>query len=90
MSADRVPVLPRGVRPHFDRVRDKQVLLGPERALMLDQIGHAILAQVDGAQSLDRISERLAEIYDAPKDLIAGDVTEFLDNLAEQRLIDYV
>ena len=85
----RVPVMPRGVRCHYDRVRDKQVLLGPERALILDQVGHAILGAVDGARSLSEISGHLAEIYKAPKDVIEGDVIEFLDGLADQRLIDY-
>ena len=89
MTAAKVPVMPRGVRCHFDRVRDSQVLLGPERALMLDQTGHAILGAVDGARSLSDIAGHLAEIYNAPKDVIQGDVIEFLDNLAEQRLIDY-
>lgn len=89
MSAKRVPVLPRGVRRHFDRVRDTPVLLGPERALMLDQTGDAILSAVDGARSLSAIAGHLAEVYNAPKNVIEGDVVEFLDGLAEQRLIDY-
>ena len=38
------PVLPRGVRLHDDRVRGTKVLLGPETALMLDEIGAAIIA----------------------------------------------
>ena len=41
MLAQEVPSLPRGVRVQYDSVREKWVLLAPERAVTLDQIGHA-------------------------------------------------
>ena len=44
-----IPVLPRGVRLHWDVVRSALVLLAPERALMLDAVGHAILSRTKGA-----------------------------------------
>lgn len=84
-----VPRLPRGVRLHDDRVRGVPVLLGPERALILDEIGAAILAEVDGERSLATIIDRLALRYAAPRDEIAGDVQGFLDDLQAQRLVDY-
>lgn len=84
-----VPSLPRGVRIHDDRVRGVMVLLGPERALILDDIGAAILAEVDGARSIGAITDRLAALYNAPRDEIAGDVQAFLDDLQVQRLVDY-
>ena len=37
MTGADVPFLPRGVRTHFDAVRQFDVLLGPERVLVLDQ-----------------------------------------------------
>jgi pyrroloquinoline quinone biosynthesis protein D len=83
-----IPVLPRGVRRHFDRVRGVPVLLGPERVIMLDQIGCAVLDEVDGASSIDAISARLAEKYNAPKDDIYVDVAEYLTDLADKRLVD--
>jgi pyrroloquinoline quinone biosynthesis protein D len=86
--ADSVPVLPRGVRRHFDTVRDVPVLLGPERVIMLDEIGCAILDTVDGRASLDTISEILATRYGAPKDAVLADVTEFLEGLANKKLVE--
>jgi pyrroloquinoline quinone biosynthesis protein D len=83
-----VPSLPRGVRLHDDRVRGVPVLLGPERALILDEIGAAILAEVDGTRSIGAITDRLAARYMAPRDEIAGDVRAFLDDLRAQGLID--
>lgn len=89
MNADPVPLLPRGTRLHHDRVRDMMVLLVPERALLLDEIGTAILQEVDGRSSLAAISARLAERYGAPPEDVANDVRGFLDGLAAQRLVDY-
>lgn len=49
-----IPFLPRGVRLHHDNVRGQEVLLGPERALMLDQIACEILKRVDGVKTKRR------------------------------------
>jgi pyrroloquinoline quinone biosynthesis protein D len=83
------PVLPRGVRLHHDRVRGTPVLLAPEHALMLDDIGAAILAEVDGVQSCDAISGVLAARYGAPAEEVGRDVAEFLGGLAARRLVDW-
>lgn len=82
-----IPYLPRGVRLQGDRVRGIRVLQAPERALQLDQIGDAILSELDGARSMDQISRDLAARYDAPVDQIAGDVRDFLTGLIERRMV---
>lgn len=79
-----VPVLPRGVRQHFDRVRQIDVLLGPERVVMLDAISMAILAQVDGTKAIAAISDDLASAYETPRDVIEPDVIAFLTDLSEK------
>lgn len=86
-AGDR-PVLPRGVRLHWDRARGTWALLAPERAIRLDDIGHAILAEVDGARSVAEIAARLAARFEAPPEEVAGDVREFLGGLAARRLVD--
>ena len=43
-----VPKLPRGVRLHFDQVRNAHVLLAPERAFNVDDQAVAVLQLVDG------------------------------------------
>lgn len=83
-----IPALPRGVRVKHDRVRQTDVLLGPERALMLDPIGAAVLAEVDGARPLDQIVTRLANRFGAPEDQVRGDVTAFLSDLKNRRLLE--
>jgi pyrroloquinoline quinone biosynthesis protein D len=89
MTRTRIPVLPRGVRLHFDKVRGKNVLLAPERTLFLDDIGHAILSEVDGQRSVSQIAHHLAALYNAPEDAIAGDIVEFVDDLADKRVIGF-
>lgn len=82
------PVLPPGVRLHWDAVRGTHVLLAPERALMLDEVGHAILARVDGVTGVDALVAGLAADFDAPVEEVGPDVTEFLNGLARERLVD--
>ena len=82
-----IPSLPRGVRLHHDGVRDQHVLLGPERALMLDPIALEILSRVDGETSEEAIVEDLASAFSAPKDQVARDVRAFLENLSVKMLV---
>lgn len=82
------PVLPRGVRLHWDAVRGSHVLLAPERALMLDEVGHAILARVDGVTEVTTLVAGLAADFDAPVAEVGSDVAEFLEGLARERLVD--
>ena len=83
-----IPALPRGVRIRADRVRGCTVLLGPERVLMIDTIGEAILSRVDGHASIARISAALATTFCAPQDVIEPDVIAYLSDLAAKRLVD--
>lgn len=76
-----IPYLPRGVRVATDRVRDQIVLLAPEKAVVLDPIGQAILSRVDGSATYGAIIDDLAATYQAPRDQIAGDVQQFLMGL---------
>jgi pyrroloquinoline quinone biosynthesis protein D len=82
------PVLPPGVRLHWDAVRGSHVLLAPERALMLDEVGHAILSRVDGVTEVEALVVDLATEFDAPVEEVAPDVAEFLQDLARERLVD--
>lgn len=85
-AADR-PLLPRGVRLHQDGVRHMPVLLGPETALMLDGIGAAILAELDGIRDIAAISACLSARYGAPLDEVQPDVIAFLSDMAARRLV---
>jgi pyrroloquinoline quinone biosynthesis protein D len=82
------PRLPPGVRLHWDAVRGSHVLLAPERVLMLDAVGHAILSRVDGQTATAALVAGLAAEFDAPAEEIGADVADFLDGLARERLVD--
>ena len=75
------PYLPRGVRMHKDRVRGGTVLLAPEKAILLDDIGVAILSRVDGTRSFGEIIPDLAQAFKAPPDQIETDVQRLLGGL---------
>lgn len=81
LAASDKPYLPRGVRLHQDKVRGGMVLLVPEKAVQLDEIGIAILERVDGKTSFLEIVEDLTRVYRAPSGLIAGDMQKFLSGL---------
>ncbi|WP_211097153.1 pyrroloquinoline quinone biosynthesis peptide chaperone PqqD [Aliishimia ponticola] len=88
MTPEDIPVLPRGVRCGDDRVRGLRVLLGPERVLMLDQIGDAVLRRVNGTDTIRTISEDLARTFCAPRAQVEADVIEYLADLAEKRMVE--
>ncbi len=82
------PVILRGVRTHFDRVRNVWVLLAPERVLKLDDIGRAILDEIDGTRSFGEITAILAEKYDAPPERISEDARTYLSGLIARRMVE--
>ena len=88
MEPHEVPILPRGVRIHRDRVRDAWVLLAPERAVTLDPVAHAVVSEVDGSRSFEEITRTLASKYDAPAEQIAQDSAGFLTALRQRRFLE--
>ena len=88
MSPADIPALPRGVRLHWDRVRETWVLLAPERTVTLDAVAHAILSELDGIRSLGEITATLAAKYNAPPEQIAADSAGFLGALHARRFLD--
>lgn len=87
ISALDVPYLPSGVRVKHDAVRGFDVLLGPERVVMLDEIGNNILSHVDGRCDLEQIARVLSAKYNAPRDVIEPDVAAFLQDLIEKGFV---
>lgn len=87
LSSGCVPYLPRGVRIAPDRVRGGHVLLGPERALTLDAIAHAVLSELDGRRSIAEIALTLAARFGAPADQVAADVREMLTGLHDRWMV---
>jgi pyrroloquinoline quinone biosynthesis protein D len=82
-----IPRIPRGVRLSEDRVRNRWVLLAPERILELDEIAQAVLVLCDGIRDVASISAELATIYHAETPEIMADVKEMLGDLAAKHFV---
>lgn len=87
-GADSRPFLPRGSRVVHDPVRGRWVLLAPERMLVLDETGRAVLGETDGQRTLGEIATRLAERYDAPRERVLRDAIGFVTELWARRIVD--
>jgi pyrroloquinoline quinone biosynthesis protein D len=81
------PRLPRGVRLRHDKIRNRWVLLAPERIFELDAIGVEILQRCDG-RNLTELLEDLAKTFEAQVEDIRGDVETFLKDFAQKRVVD--
>ena len=82
-----IPQFPRGVKFRFNRAKEQWVILAPERLLVPDETAVEILKLCDGAASVGTIIDDLAERFNAPRDVIATDVTAMLQDLADQGFV---
>jgi len=84
VEPDTRAVLPRYVRLQFDRMRERWLLLAPERVLIPDEIAVEVLQLCDGERSVSDVVAILAEKYNAPIGEILRDVQVMLQNLADK------
>jgi pyrroloquinoline quinone biosynthesis protein D len=81
------PTLPKSVRLHFDPVRQRDVVLSPEKVLWPDEISVAIVRLCDGTRSVGAIADVLAAEYNAPRAVILADVMEFVQEWSDNLLL---
>ena len=82
-EADRV-ALPVWVRLHFDRVRDRWVLLAPERVLFPCATSVTVIERLGAGRDLGELVTALADEFEAPRPTISTDVRAMLQGLADQ------
>ncbi len=87
MSLPERPRLAPGVRLHFDKTRHAWVLLCPERVIEAEGPANEILRRCDGKHAVTEIIDELAVVFSADRSVIAQDVTEMLQELADKRLL---
>lgn len=87
LTGSSIPKLPRGVRLHFDTVRNAHVLLAPERAFTVDATAVTVLQLVDGTRTIGAIAAMLAEQYKADADTIERDIATMLGGLVDKRVV---
>jgi pyrroloquinoline quinone biosynthesis protein D len=78
------PILPRHARLKFDDVRQRWVILAPERVLAPDDIAVEILQLCDGNRNVAQIIDLLAEKYADEREAIGVDVIAMLQDLADK------
>ncbi|MBV8536330.1 MAG: pyrroloquinoline quinone biosynthesis peptide chaperone PqqD [Alphaproteobacteria bacterium] len=95
MPADRrqlvadaaVPAFAPHAKFRFDEVRQRWVVLAPERLLLPDETAIEILHLVDGHRSVDSIVTDLAQRFSAPREAIAADVLAMLQDLLDKAIL---
>lgn len=75
------------VKFRHDETRGRWVVLAPERLLLPDEQAVEILKLVDGERSVDAVIDALAARFDAPRTVIAADVTAMLQDLADKGVL---
>ena len=88
ITKDSIPYMPKGVRMKVDEVRERTILIAPERTLALDGTGISIMELIDGSRTLAQIVSILAEKYDAPKQTIGNDVAAFIRDLINRGYLE--
>lgn len=78
------PVMPRHVKLHFDKTRERWVILVPERVLVPDDIAVAVLQLCDGNRRIQELVDLLAAKYTADPDLILTDCLALLQDFANK------
>lgn len=81
------PFLPPYIRLRHDPVREKQVILGPEKVYWPDEISVDILRLCDGVRDVAAIAKVLAVEYNAPEDVIRNDILEFVQEWSDNLML---
>jgi pyrroloquinoline quinone biosynthesis protein D len=85
-SASRLRFAPH-VKFRHDETRGRWVVLAPERLLLPDDLAVEILKLVDGARDVAGIVDDLVRRFEAPRDVIAADVTALLQDLVDKNVL---
>ena len=87
IAEDMVLGFPRHVTFRHDPIRDRWVILAPERLLLPDDIAVTVLQLMDGTRTVAAIIDHLAAEYNAPRDDIAADVVTLLQDLVDKGMV---
>jgi pyrroloquinoline quinone biosynthesis protein D len=87
VTTQAIPALRRGIRRQYDVTREQNVLLCPERVILLDEIGDAIIELCDGQRTIATISLTLAKRYAEDLAQVEVDVTSFVQELTDKGVV---
>ena len=75
------------VKFRHDETRGRWVVLAPERLLLPDDLAVEVLKLVDGTLSVAGVIDDLTRRFDAPREVIAADVTAMLQDLVDKGVL---
>jgi pyrroloquinoline quinone biosynthesis protein D len=78
---------PKHVKFRHDETRGRWVVLAPERLLLPDEPAVEILKLIDGERSVAAIIDDLVRRFEAPREVIAADVTALLQDLVDKGVL---
>lgn len=81
------PKMPRHVRLQMNELRDRWVVLAPEKVMWPDPVSVDVLQLCNGLLTLAEIVDKLAVDYNAPPEVIKTDVMEFVQEWTDKRLL---
>jgi coenzyme PQQ biosynthesis protein PqqD len=88
IERDARPRLARKARLRLDKKTGRDMLLAPEKGLLLNETGAAILRLCDGERSVAAIVERLGQHYGGRERAeIEEEVTRFLTEMIDRTLV---
>jgi pyrroloquinoline quinone biosynthesis protein D len=93
--ADSIPSLAAKARLKFDKVREKNLLLLPEKVVVLNETAASILTLCDGRQTVNTITEKIRASLQADTETadtsalldlktMKADISEFLREMEDQ------
>ena len=78
------PALARHVKLKFDDVRQRWLMLAPERLLTPSDTAVAVLKLCDGQTPVAAVADALANEFEAPQQTILADIIPVLQDLADK------
>ena len=87
LTPESIVKLPRHIMLRHDKVRDRWVILAPERVLVPDDIAVIVLQRLDGRTDLGALADALAQDFAAPREVILADVLTLLQDLADRNFL---
>jgi pyrroloquinoline quinone biosynthesis protein D len=88
MTGEARPRLAKKARLKLVPMDHRQVLLAPERGLVLSESAGAIVARCDGLRTVDEIARALAEETHAPFDDVRSDVMAFVTEMTRRGFLE--
>ncbi len=56
--------------------------------ITFNEVGAEVFDRLDGTRTLEQIVDEIAEIYNAPREIIEADIKKLIDKMKKQGLIE--